>query len=71
MLMNNFVTCLSVDAACHLFVECHLDKHIFLLYFRETEVDKFKDFVRNMDDGTKKLIEIGESNWDKVSKCKL
>ncbi|XP_057297849.1 sorting nexin-18-like [Hydractinia symbiolongicarpus] len=34
----------------------------------ETEVDSFKDFVKNMDDGCKKMIEIGENHWDKVSR---
>ena len=34
----------------------------------ENEVDVFKDFVKSMDDSTKKMIEIGENNWDKVSR---
>ncbi|XP_066923001.1 sorting nexin-18-like [Clytia hemisphaerica] len=34
----------------------------------EIEVDTFKDFVKNMDESTKKMIEIGENNWDKVSR---
>lgn len=32
------------------------------------EVETFKDFVKSMDDSTKKMIEIGENNWDKVSR---
>jgi len=34
----------------------------------EAEVDTFKDFVKNMDESSKKLIEIGENHWDKVSR---
>merc|ERR1740124_1093024 len=34
----------------------------------ENEVDNFKDFVRNMEEGAKKFIEVGENNWDKTSR---
>lgn len=33
-------------------------------------MDRFKDFVRNMDESSKKLIELGENNWDKLVRCK-
>ncbi|XP_065653171.1 sorting nexin-9-like [Hydra vulgaris] len=35
----------------------------------EAEVEVFKEFIKNMDDSTRKMIEIGESDWDKVSRA--
>ena len=34
-------------------------------------MDNFKDFVQNMGEGCKKMIEIGEGNWDRVTKSEL